>query len=194
MLRLCNRFSGVWAPLAILLSSHLFGVAVFGQVPAPPRYPPIEIRGFRAYFVRVAAIESLADQLKGEGKDDTAVRRTIQDDAGLSDQETTLLKQVAQQCNAAYSVHSAAAASVVSGLRQQYPPSSGRPAPPAVTRQLAALEAEGSAIIAGCMQQIAEWMGPARFGYFRGYVALSVARNLKQGAVPPSAKGTSDPK
>ncbi len=59
------------------------------------------------------ALESEADKLKAQGKDDTAVRRAIQKDARLSDQEASLLKQVARQCNAASD------AEIIAGCMQQ---------------------------------------------------------------------------
>jgi hypothetical protein len=171
---------------------------VFGQNAAPvpgrtPSYPPKETAGFRAYFAQIMAIESLADRLKAQGKDDTTARGAIQKDAGLSAQEAGLLKEVAQQCNADYAAQTAVGTSAVNSLRQQYPPVAGAPSPPAVTQQLAALEAQRTAIVAGCMQQLQTAMGHVRFGYLDLYVLVRVGRKLKQGSLPPGAQGAALP-
>jgi hypothetical protein len=138
-------------------------------------------------------IESLADRLKAQGKDDTTVRGVIQKDANLSGQEASLLKQVAQQCNTAYAAQTAAGTSAVSSLRQQYPPVAGAPRPAAVTQQLAALEAQRAAIVAGCMQQLQTGMGHDRFFNLDLYVLVHVASKLKQGSLQPSAQGAAFP-
>jgi hypothetical protein len=187
-------------PTILLLSvSLLCAASVFGQAVAPasaeqaPIYPAKETAGFRAYFVEITRIESLADNLKAQGKDDTTVRGAVQKTARLSSQEVNLLKQVAQQCNAAYAAQAAAAISAVNSLKQQYPPVAGVSSPTAVTQQLTALEAQGTAIIAGCMQQLEAGMGRARFGYLDLYVLTHIASKMKQGNLAPGAQGAAVP-
>jgi hypothetical protein len=193
-------FGALSVPPMLLLSVPLLcAPPVFGQTAAPapgqaPSYPDKDIAGFRAYFVQVMAIESLADQLKAQGKDDTTVRGAIQKAAQLSDQEAGLLKQVAQPCNAAYAAQTALGTSAVYSLRQQYPPVAGASPPAALTQQLAALEASRTAIISGCMQQLQTGMGRARFGYLDLYVLVRVGSKLKQGSLQPGAQGAAIPK
>jgi hypothetical protein len=192
-------FGALSVPPMLLMSVPLLcAPPVFGQTAAPapgqaPSYPAKETAGFRAYFVHIMAIESLADQLKAQGKDDTTVRGAIQKAAHLSDQEASLLKQVAQQCNAAYAVQTALGTNAVNSLRQQYPPVAGAPPPAAVTQQIAALEAQRTAIVAGCMQQLQTGMGHAHFGYLDLYVLAHVGSKLKQGSRPPGAQGAALP-
>lgn len=199
MRRLCGwLFGALSVPPMLLLSVSLLSRPAFGQTPLPapgqvPSYSSVETEGFRAYFVQIMDLESLADQLKAQGKDDTAVRGAIQKDARLTDQETSLLKQVAQQCNAADRAQATASMGVAASLRQQYPPVAGTTPPTAVSQQLAALEAQRAGVISGCMQQLKGGMTHARFGYLDLYVLVHVASKLKHGAVPPGAKGAATP-
>jgi len=200
MRRPCDPlFSALSVLLMFLLCAPLCPQPLFAQaivatnVPAPA-FPAKETAGFRAYFVQVMAVESLADQLKSQGEDDTIARGAIQKAAQLTDQEASLLKVVAQQCNAAYDAQTSAGISAVNTLKQQYPPVAGVTPPVAVTQQLAALEAQRTAIIAGCMQQLQTGMGTNRFLHLDLYVLVHVASKLKHGSLQPGAQGAAAPR
>jgi hypothetical protein len=83
------------------------------------------------------ALESLADRVKAQGKDDTAMRATIKNAAKLTDQEADLLKQVARHCNTDYDTETARGTSTVKDLRKQY--QSGSVSPAALSQQSARL-------------------------------------------------------
>lgn len=121
------------------------------------------------------------------------MRGAVQKSAHLTDQETSLLKAVAQQCNASYAAQTSAGVSAVNSLSQRYPPVAGAPPSAAVAQQLAALEAPRTAIIAGCMQQLQTGMGRARFGHLDLYVLVHVASKLKQESFQPGAQGAAAP-
>jgi hypothetical protein len=123
------------------------------------------------------AMESLADRVKAQGKDDTATRAAVQKAAQLTDQEAVLLKQVAQQCNSDYDAETARGVSAVTDLRKQYLSSSASPA--AIAQQISALEAQRAAVIGGCMQELETGMGFKRFLVLRGYVGAHVVGNVK---------------
>ena len=178
----------------------LLALGVFGPVPAadtgqaPPSFPAKDISGFRAFFLQVTVLDSLADRLKAQGKDDNAVRGAIQKDARLTAQETSLLKEIAPQCNAAEAAQASSNSTVISGLRQQYPPVAGTAPPAAVTQKLAALQAQRDAIIAGCIQQLKVGMGTERFLHLDLFVLVHVAGKQKQVQLQPPVQGTAAPR
>jgi hypothetical protein len=184
-------------PWAVAAPAFLFcAFPVFGQAPAPgpsvayPGQSPftgLAIKGFRAYFVQIMEIESAADQLKAQGKDDSVLRGTIQKAATLTDRETSLLKQIAGQCNNDYDAETAQAMQAVNSLKQQNPGTTAATAPPEVTQQLAALEAKRTAIVAGCMLSLKAGMGNARFNGLSLIVLVRIGSKLKQGNLQPGA-------
>jgi hypothetical protein len=145
-------------------------------------------------FVQFMQTQALADQLKAQGKDDTKVRTAIQKSAQLSDQETSLLNQVAQQCNASYDAATSAGVAAVDNLRAQYPPVPGAALPAVLTQQVAALEAQRTAIIAGCMQQLQAGMANTRFGHLVLYVLVNIVSHMQQGNLQPGSQGAAAPK
>jgi hypothetical protein len=182
-----RRFS---TPESILLILLVCVVPVFGQT-TTPLYPAPETTGFRFFFVQVMAMESLADRVKAQGKDDTATRAAVQRAAQLTDQEAALLKQVAQQCNADYAAETARGTSAVNNLRTQAQNASVTAA--AVSQQISALEAQRASVIGACMQALETGMGFTRFLVLRGYVGAKVAVKHVDVVPQPGTHGAPSP-
>lgn len=181
------------------LAARVFGQAVAPATPPQVYYPgqvhdpPVVTAAFRAFFVEIMAVESLADKLKAQGKDDSTTRTAIQKAAKLTDSEASLLKAVAGQCNPDYDAEAARGRQVVTSLRQQYPGTTSVTAPSAVTQQLSALAAQRSAVISGCMQQLGAGMGSGRFGILRTYVLARVGSKQMHSSLPPDATFSAAP-
>lgn len=171
-------------PLSILLIVLVRVLPVFGQA-ITPLYPAPETTGFRFFFIQVMSMESLADRVKAQGKDDTATRAAVQKAAQLTDQEAGLLKQIARQCNTDYEAETARGTGAVNDLRKQA--QNGSVSAAAISQQLNTLEAQRAAIIGGCMQQLEIGMGFKRFLALRGYVGAHVEGNIKHVDVVPKA-------
>jgi hypothetical protein len=133
---------------------------------------------FRFFFIHVARLQSAADALKAQGKDDSAMRRLLANRALLTNQEFSLLVGVAAGCNSAYSAASKSGVAATKQLVQPYPNASALP--PTVLQQISNLEAQRVEVITGCMANLQSQMGSSRYQVLRDFVVASEGPNIKQ--------------
>src|SRR5262245_43483584 len=88
---------------AALVIALMFAPIVAAQAPTAGSAKPVPTSGpppdhvlFRFFFMHVTRVEMIADQLRSQGKDDRAPRQQFKNSAGLTERETSLLKEVAQ--------------------------------------------------------------------------------------------------
>ena len=169
-----------------------------GPVPAqiPSRAPAIQAGPsdsvlFRFFFLHVASVESIADNLKASGKNDLAARSKFARDAKLTEVEASLLKDVARRCNSGLEAHTRnEVAPAVQNLRAQNPAASRASAlPPPAAAQLKELDRQHERIVTDHVQELKSAMGPERFQKLYEYVRGTEAPRIKQAPIPlPQAR------
>jgi hypothetical protein len=154
-------------------------LSCFAQTTAQTALPTLpDSTYFRFFFIHVARLQSAADALKAQGKDDSAMRRLMANKALLTNQEFALLVSVAASCNTAYSAASKSGVAATKKLVQPYPNASALPL--AVLQQISNLEAQRGQIITSCMANLQAQMGPPRYQVLRDFVVASEGPNIKQ--------------
>ena len=146
---------------------------------------------FRFFFLHVASVDSIADNLKASGKSDSAARSKFARDAKLTDVEAGLLKDVAKRCNSGLEAHTRnEVAPAVQNLRAQNPTALKASAlPPAAAEQLKDLDRQREKIVTDHVQELKSAMGPERFQKFYDYVRGTEAPRIKQAPIPlPQAR------
>lgn len=169
---------------AVMLFACL--IPAFGQAPAPvaaktlsPNPIPDSVL-FHFFFLHVASVEKAANSLKAQGKDDTIARGYFKSRAGLTDVETSLLKELAASCNADFATQSQAAVAQVNQLRAQY----GQPSsfPPAGLQRIKDLDAQRNGVITDCQQRLQTGMGAARYQRLYAFVRQTESPAVKRTA------------
>ncbi len=178
--------------LAVVLGAGLAAVTaqVSPQVPAI-QAGPSDYLLFRFFFIHVMSVESAADNLKANGRDDAAARSKFRDAAKLTDAEAELLKSVAARCNADLEAHARTeVAAAVQNVKAQYPGvARASELPPAAAAQLNAVQARHEKIVADHVQALKSGLGPDRFQKLYEFVRGTEAPRIKEGPIPrPQAR------
>jgi hypothetical protein len=184
-----------WFRLPVLIALSM--APVFGQsVAVAPAVAPSAVVApphpswmtdsivFEFLFRHVMFVESHADQLLAAGKDDSSERHLFKRLAKLTDQEEALLKSTASDAVTGLTTLFATGASVVSGLKAQYPTRASLPA--AALQQLQSLDAQKVQIVQGHMATLQAGMPPADYQYFYRFAFGTEGPRIKLGS--PGAK------
>jgi len=178
--------------LAAVLLAGLVPVAaqVFPKVPTV-QAGPSDYLLFRFFFIHVMSVESAADNLKANGRDDTAARSKFRDAAKLTDAEAELLKSTAARCNEDLETHARTeVAAAVQNIKAQHPGIlRASDLPPAAAAQLNAVQARHEKIVADHVQALKSALGPDRFQKLYEFVRGTEAPRIKEGPIPlPQAR------
>lgn len=163
-------------------------VALHGQTsaqPAPAQWPDYTL--FRFFFLHVAALERAADSLKAQGKDDEYMRAMLRSSAHLTDQEATLIKNVAANCNAGYAAATQQGMAALSAARADHLAAPATPVSPAAVQQANALEQQRQQVILNCVATLQAQMLPFRFQTLHDYVVANIGPTIKRASSTASA-------
>lgn len=172
VVRTLKYFSGVLLGLGSLVQ---FSV---GQQSAP--FSPQDMSTWKlysAFFARVRLIESMADKDEAAGIDPRkVVRSTIKTEAGLTDEQDSNMRAIAEDSNAAVDILRQQRSVIIQQFKSQNP---GATSPtPAVSQQVADVDMQAIQIVLNHVQQLKSAFGDAAFQRFDGYVNMSIGPHI----------------
>jgi hypothetical protein len=173
----------------VLAQSAVVAPAVATSAVVTPPHPSwmTDSIVFEFLFRHVMFVESHADQLLAAGTDDSSMRHLFKRLAKLTDQEEALLKSTASDATTGLTTLFATGASVVSGLKAQYPTLASLPA--SGLQQLQSLDAQKVQIVQSHMATLQAGMPPADYQYLYSFAFGTEGPRIKlgtPGAKPPS--------
>lgn len=183
-------------PRVLLLAAVLVAGLAPVTAQVSPKAPAIQAGPsdyllFRFFFIHVMSVESAADNLKANGRDDTAARSKFRDAAKLTGAEAELLKSVAGRCLADLEAHARTeVAAAVQNIKAQHPGIlRASDLPPAAAAQLDAVQARHEEIVADHVQALKSALGAGRFQKLYEFVRGTEAPRIKEGSIPlPQAR------
>lgn len=125
---------------------------LYGQAAVP------DVILYRALFQRVTSQKTFADHIAAQGKNDSAARIALRDQAGLSAQEYATLESTARDCLAAHSTYLAQRSQMFTAIQ-----AAAAPATASQKAQLAKLAADDDAMSQAHIAQLHTGLGDARF-------------------------------
>src|SRR5579883_339741 len=156
---------------ALVLASSIFIAGAISAQTATNGTIPDNIL-YRALFQRVAAQKALADRVAAQGKNDSAARTALRDQAGLSATEYAILESTALDYLKAHYAYFAAQGQILQAIK-----SAGVPSTSAQKSQLAALAANHVAMEQANIDQLRTALG-ARFQTLDAWARSAILPNV----------------
>src|SRR5258706_11750751 len=137
-----------------------------------------------SFFGRVKVIDAVADKVEGLGKDPLQkTRKTIEQEAQLTDQEWNSVRSISQDSNAATDANRKQSGDLLWQFKAQNPGLTSYPSE--LVAKTKALDRQLARIILDHVQQIRAALRETRFQQFDAYVHASVGPRLLSKTPPP---------
>lgn len=162
------------------------------QSPQQPASIPDHI-AYKHLFRHVAAFKKQAEENEKQGKDGSSFRSFFKHKAELSDDQTRVLDEIADDCERQVKQQDEQAKIIIDAYKAQYPggkvPHGETPKPPPV--ELKAMTEERNAIILRARDRLHVTIGDEEFKRFDDFVKHHVAPNITQMSpdrMPPASQ------
>lgn len=163
------------------------------QAPGPAAAPEHIV--YRQFFHHLVQLKERAQTLERQGKSGKALRSYYKDKAGLNDDQSRLLNEIAADCEREVAQMDAKAKKIIDALKARFPdgkvPAGQQlpPPPPALKK----MQEQRDMIILRARHRLSEAMGSQGFQQLNDFIKLNVAPKVTPAQLQGSQRAASQP-